>query len=152
MTFFNKVGAYIYGILIWSFTMLTPSVPYMLCIMGIVTVDTITGSFAAVKRGEKFTSRGFGRLWQKLLVYMPIILMSFFIELSFFKSSPFTVMHDLPITYITSSGIAFTEIVSIDENYNTLTGKSILGFIKRFILKLLPDKSKLFEDDEPPKG
>jgi Bacteriophage holin family len=149
MTFFNKVGAYIYGILIWSCTMLAPSVPYMLCIGGIVAVDTITGSFAAtIKRGEKFNSRAFGRLWQKLLVYMPIIIMSFFIEVAFFKASPFEMMHNLPITYITSSGIAFNEIVSIDENYTTLTGKSLLGFIKKFVLKLLPDKAKLFEDKE----
>jgi uncharacterized membrane protein len=120
----------------------------MLCVGCIVAVDTITGSFAAIKRGEKFNSRAFGRLWQKLLIYIPIIMMSFFIEMTFFQKSPITIMHDLPITYITSSGIAFNEIVSIDENYTSITGRSILGFIKRFILKLLPDKGKLFDDFE----
>jgi hypothetical protein len=38
--------------------------------------------------------------------------------------------------------------VSIDENYTSITGRSILWFIKRFILKLLPDKGKLFDDFE----
>lgn len=147
MTFYEKIAPYIYALFVWACTMLTPSTYYMAGVGVVIMVDTLTGSLLAKRRGL-FTSRGFGRVWEKLKLYFPIIIMSFFIESIFFKKSPFELMHNLPIAYITSIGIVFNEVVSIDENLVALTGKSIIGFIKKFVVKLLPDKNKLFDDDD----
>lgn len=143
MTFLQKAWAFIAATTVWTSTMLAPSVPFLVAVSGLVALDTLSGIIVSRYAGEPFSSRKFFRLWTKCLHYGGVILMSLVIEYVFFKKSPIAPMHELPIMYLVASGVAFNEIVSINENYRKMTGRSFLSFISRFVAAFLPDRSKI---------
>ena len=88
-----------------------------------VVADFITGIFASINEGDKFTSKKARNTVEKLAVYGVCILIAKSIQSFFFP--------ELPAMKMVSSLIAFIELKSIDENVKRLTGKSIFGEIIR---------------------
>lgn len=83
----------------------------------LIVIDTITGIIAAKARKEKITSRSFGRIIVKLLLYNLFIIAAFLIE-------QFILENAIQLTRIGVAIIALTEFFSIMENIESSTGIS----------------------------
>lgn len=90
----------------------------MLVTLVLIIADTITGILAARKRGEPITSTGFKRTVGKLLLYESALCLAFLVEQ--YITGP-----AIPVSKLVSSMIGLTELKSILENCDDISGKSI---------------------------
>ena len=90
-----------------------------------VTMDTIAAITAAMKNGEPITSRKFRAVFPKFIIYGVAVLVSHVIQRQFFL--------DFPATKIIAGYIVYSELLSIDENIEKITGYSMF----RFFIKML---------------
>lgn len=84
-----------------------------------ITSDLITGILAARKRNEPISSAGLRRTIVKLLVFEGALCLGFLAE--------HNIPGSLPFTNIIGGFISLTEMTSITENLNELTGRSIMS-------------------------
>lgn len=84
-----------------------------------IMADLITGIIAAKKRGESVTSAGFSRTMVKTMVYQTAIIMGFLTE-------TYLTGGLIPVSKIITSYIGLTEITSIIENLNSISGGSLM--------------------------
>ena len=95
----------------------------------IVLVDLYTGRMAAKHRGEAIKSSGYRTSVKKYILYMLGILISeLFIRVF---SLP------IPLTYMVAGVVALTEIKSIFENIETVTGVDLWGYVGEKITRLI---------------
>ena len=95
----------------------------------IVLVDLYTGRMAAKHRGEAIKSSGYHQSVKKYVLYMLGILISeLFIRVF---SLP------IPLTYMVAGVVALTEIKSIFENIETVTGVDLWGYVGERITRLI---------------
>ena len=95
----------------------------------IVLVDLYTGRMAAKHRGEAIKSSGYRQSVKKYVLYMIGILISeLFIRVF---SLP------IPLTYMVAGVVALTEIKSIFENIETVTGVDLWGYVGEKITRLI---------------
>ena len=95
----------------------------------IVLVDLYTGRMAAKHRGEAIKSSGYRKSAKKYVLYMLGILISeLFIRVF---SLP------IPLTYMVAGVVALTEIKSIFENIETVTGVDLWGYVGERITRLI---------------
>lgn len=95
----------------------------------IVLVDLYTGRMAAKHRGEAIKSSGYRQSVKKYILYMLGILISeLFIRVF---SLP------IPLTYMVAGVVALTEIKSIFENIETVTGVDLWGYVGEKITRLI---------------
>ncbi len=98
----------------------------MLTAFVLVIADLITGLLAARKRKEPITSAAFSRTLIKTAVYQTAIMMGFLTE-------TYLTGDMLPVCKIITSYIGMTELLSLVENLNTISGGSLM---KSLIKKL----------------
>jgi len=95
----------------------------------IVLVDLYTGRMAAKHRGEAIESSGYRQSVKKYVLYMIGILISeLFIRVF---SLP------IPLTYMVAGVVALTEIKSIFENIETVTGVDLWGYVGEKLTRLI---------------
>ncbi len=95
----------------------------------IVLVDLYTGRMAAKHRGEAIKSSGYRQSVKKYVLYMIGILISeLFIRVF---SLP------IPLTYMVAGVVALTEIKSIFENIETVTGVDLWGYVGERLTRLI---------------
>ena len=83
-----------------------------------IFVDLISGVWAAHKRGEEITSSGIRRTVTKIFVYEAALMLAFLAE---------TYISDvLPFIKMASAMVAITEIKSVYENLNDISGGQLL--------------------------
>lgn len=112
-----------------------PLKPVLLAVFGMVLLDFITGVLASKKRGESITSSGFKRTVIKLFIFEVAIMSAFITELY--------LTGDLaPIQKIVTCFVGLTEMTSITENLNDLSGGSLL---KALIEKLVSKEDKILK-------
>lgn len=100
----------------------------LLFVVGVlVTVDTITGSIAAVKKGEKFSSEAFSRIITKNIKYFVAILAGYLVE-------KYLINGAFSISKITATYAGITELISILENMDAMSDKPMFA---NLIAKLL---------------
>ena len=125
-------AGYIAAFIGWLFSLLFPISHFLLFVTFLVLFDLITGTRAAIKRGEKLASRKLTRTVEKLVLYYIAILAARGMGLVFFNTEDLNVT---PITYAVAFAIAITEFQSNVENVETVTGvniwKETKGFFKR---------------------
>lgn len=109
----------------WGIIYFYPSFQFLMLISFFVGADTITGILASIKRGESFSSKRFRDAISKYVVYGLAVLIAHVINKQF--------LPDFPCLKIISGLIAYSELMSIDENIHDITGKSLF---KYFITKL----------------
>ena len=80
---------------------------------------------AAFKLGEELTSKKFRVVFPKFIVYGCAILVAHVLQRQFFP--------DFPAMKIVAGFVAYSELMSIDENIQKITGVSMFKF---FIKKL----------------
>lgn len=96
-----------------------PLKPVLLAVLGLVILDFTLGVLAARKRGEPITSSGFKRTVIKLFVFQAAIIAAFVTEVY--------LTGDLaPVQKIVSCFIGLTELTSIAENLNEISGGNLL--------------------------
>lgn len=105
----------------------------------LVLSDWVTGVWAAAKRNEKITSKGFRNTTQKLVFYMLAILLGLIIETTFFP--------DIKLVYYVAGFICITEFKSNIENIGTITGINILEAIKHYLPKAKSNETVKPNDD-----
>ena len=95
----------------------------------IVLVHLYTGRMAAKHRGEAIKSSGYRQSVKKYVLYMLGILISeLFIRVF---SLP------IPLTYMVAGVVALTEIKSIFENIETVTGVDLWGYVGERLTRLI---------------
>ena len=95
----------------------------------IVLVDLYTGRMAAKYRGEAVESHKYRNTVRKYILYMMGILISELFVRTF--SLP------IPLTYMVAGVIALTEIKSIFENIETVTGVRLWSYIGERLTRLI---------------
>jgi hypothetical protein len=101
----------------------------MLLTIGVlIVIDFLVGIYRAFKMGEKITSRKMGNTISKMFLYQLTIISLFLFE-------TYIVGPILPITKIGAALISITELKSIDESVEKMTGvgvwKKLVKIIKR---------------------
>lgn len=92
----------------------------VLTVIVLTMVDLVTGIMAARKRGEPITSAGFGRTVVKILVYQVATLCGFLAQ-------KYLVLDVLPVCTLVTSLIGLTEMKSVLENLDTISGGSFFS-------------------------
>ncbi len=91
----------------------------LLTALTLVLADLILGILASHKRGEKITSAGLQRTIVKLVVYMAAIMLAFLTQ-------TYLTGETVAVCKIVSSFVGLTELTSIVESLNELSGGSLL--------------------------
>lgn len=107
---------------ILALTLLAVFAPIKAIIFAALTLiifDLITGVIASHKRGEPITSAGFQRTLTKTFVYLSAIMLGFLAE-------TYLTGDLLPVSKIITSYIGFTEMCSLLENLNSISGTNLL--------------------------
>lgn len=94
----------------------------MLSALALIAADLITGVMAARKRGEKIKSSGLRRTIVKILVYEIAIGLGFIAQ-------HYLMMDVIPIANIIGSYVGLTELVSVYENIDKMSGGQLLKSI-----------------------
>jgi phage-related holin len=97
----------------------------IITIVILTLLDFVSGVMAAMRRKEQLTSSGFKRTVVKLLVYLAVACLAFLVE-------RFLTGDLVPLAKIASGLVGITELKSILENLEDITGLPLL--------KLLIDK------------
>lgn len=105
-------------------SLFAPAANLMFAIGFLVLSDFITGVLAARKREETINSKKMRNSVTKGIGYMVAILVAYLMQKAFIK--------DFEVMKIVAALIAFIELKSIDENLESLTGKSLFNqFLKK---------------------
>lgn len=102
-----------------------PTAGFLLLVGFFVMADTITGVMAAWKIGEQITSRKLRACIPKYIVYGVAVLVAHVLQREFFL--------EFPAMKLIAGFIAYSELMSIDENIQKISGVSLFKF---FIDKL----------------
>lgn len=116
---------HIFICLSWISIYFAPTLGFLLLVGFFVAADTITGVMAALKTGEEITSKKFRAVIPKYVVYGVGVLVAHVLQRQFFP--------DFPAMKIIAGLVAYSELMSIDENIHKITGVSLFKF---FIKKL----------------
>lgn len=112
---------------IWQFLM--PIGDFIILISILLIADFITGVMAAKKRGEKITSKGWRRTAVKIWIYAMAIVLTQYLKVTFIKDWDINLARSVALFIVT------IEAKSIDENFEELTGISLLSKIINKISK-----------------
>jgi len=110
-----------------------------------ILLDTSFGIWRSVKKGgwKAFKSRRLSHTISKSFLYTLAIMFVFLVE-KYIASN--LVAHfiaiDLLMTKVTAFFCVFVEVVSINENYESVTGKNILKSLKNFVLRAKEEADK----------
>lgn len=102
-----------------ALTFIAPAANLIIVIGLLVFSDFVTGVLAARKREEIINSKKMRNSVTKGIGYMVAILVAFMMQKVFIK--------DFEVMKIVAALIAFIELKSIDENLESLTGKSLFN-------------------------
>lgn len=130
------------NILIALLVFFTPIREATYTIAALISLDTITGVWAAKKRGETFSSSKFSNSIAKIFVYDTLLIMAFALETYMI---PY-----VPCTKLVMAYIAVTEFTSLLENAGFIVNRDIVSFFKQQIknLKNIPALTKNNKDND----
>lgn len=120
------------------FTVLAPVQPMVLVAILAIFIDTIFGVWRSVKKNgwTSFKSRRLSDTIGKSLLYSGGIVFTFLIE-KFIAGD--IIAHFISVELIMTKFVAFfcvvVEVKSINESYESVTGKNILAAMRRFVTR-----------------
>jgi len=114
---------YLSHLLLSLLAVFAPVIPILLTIGALIMIDFVVGIYRAHKMKEVITSRKMGNTISKMLLYQLTILSLFLFE-------TYIIGPILPLTKIGAGLIAVTELKSIDESVEKMTG---VGIWKRMV-------------------
>lgn len=122
----EKVGNYAHIMIMALLTLFAPIKAMMIATGALVVADFILGLVAALKRKESISSAGIRRTVTKMFVFQALLVLGFVVETYLTGDS-------VPVIKISSAFIGLTELTSILENLNEISGGNLL---KALISKL----------------
>lgn len=122
----SKSIEWLINILLASMAIFAPIKSAVIAVIVLTVADLITGIIAARKRGEQITSAGFARTIVKIAVYQVATLCAFLAQ-------KYLVLDVMPICTLVTSLIGLTELKSVLENLDSISGGS---FFSALITKL----------------
>lgn len=128
---------FLYAIIVSAFTYLEPILPMVLSVYFLLFADTILGTWAAYKRGEKISSKGLTRMVAKIAVYSLVIFTLFNID----KHILFNNLHSVKVA---AMSLAIVEVVSLLENAGIILDKPVF----KFLIDKLMSKSTKFPNNK----
>lgn len=120
------------------FTVLAPVQPLVLVAILAIFIDTIFGVWRSVKKNgwSSFKSRRLSDTLGKAALYSGGIVFTFLIE-KFIAGD--IIAHFIAVELIMTKFVAFfcvvVEVKSINESYESVTGKNILAAMRRFVTR-----------------
>jgi membrane-bound acyltransferase YfiQ involved in biofilm formation len=126
------------AILASLFTVLAPVQPLVLVAILAIFIDTIFGVWRSVKKNgwSSFKSRRLSDTLGKAALYSGGIVFTFLIE-RFIAGD--IIAHFIAVELIMTKFVAFfcvvVEVKSINESYESVTGKNILAAMRRFVTR-----------------
>lgn len=135
---------YLKALSISTLSFFLPIVPLILLVGLFILCDTILGIWAAIKRGERITSRKLGNIVPKMLLYQGAVVIGYVLDhllLGEFVNYVFNI--DMFITKLIAMTLIFIESVSLNENMECITGKNIFKSFKDMITRTAKIKSKI---------
>lgn len=126
------------AILASLFTVLAPVQPLVLVAILAIFIDTIFGVWRSVKKNgwSSFKSRRLSDTLGKAALYSGGIVFTFLIE-KFIAGD--IIAHFIAVELIMTKFVAFfcvvVEVKSINESYESVTGKNILAAMRKFVTR-----------------
>lgn len=125
----------IHALLIALIGIFSPTTPILSTIVVLVLVDLLTGIIVSRRTGIPITSDGLKRSVLKLLVYMIAVLSAFLV-------GNFLIGPLVPVLNIVAGLIGVTELKSVLENLDLISGgslmKSIISAIQKNVSSNIP--------------
>jgi hypothetical protein len=117
-------------------TFFTPAVPLLLLVGGAILGDTVLGVWAAKKRGEKISSSKLWNMVPKMLLYQATVCFAFMLDvwlIGEFLIQLFSV--ELLMVKMVALSLIYIESVSMDENFESITGKNLFRSFREMITR-----------------
>ena len=127
---------------------ISPIKPLIYVAVLAILLDTCFGIWRSVKINgyTSFRSRKLSHTISKTFLYSLAIVFVFFVE-KYIASD--LVAHFIAIELILTKAVAlfcvFTEVISINESYESVTGRNILKSLKSFVLRAKEEADKIKE-------
>lgn len=115
-----------------ALALLAPIEKVLVTTIALVFTDMAAGVWAAKKRGEQIQSAKLGNTARKLVVYLALLILGYFVEIELLSSA-------IPLVKLLSGVVAVVEMKSLLENSEDILGQPIF---KALI-------EKLSKKDEP---
>jgi phage-related holin len=110
------------NLLLTLLVLFTPLQEAIYTVAVLIILDTITGVWAAKKRGEIFSSRKFFDSVAKIFIYDTLIIMAYLIEKY--------LLHYVPCLQLVLAFIAITEFTSLLENAGFIINRDVVTYFK----------------------
>ncbi len=129
-------------------SILSPVMPMIYIAFFVILIDTAFGIWRSVKKGgwKAFRSRRLSHTLSKAFLYSGAILMVFLIE-KYIAGD--LVGHFISVDLVMTKMIAFfcvaTEIKSINESYEDVTGKNMIKAVREFVTRAKEEAKDLTE-------
>jgi hypothetical protein len=129
-------------------SILSPVMPMIYIAFFVILVDTGFGIWRSVKKGgwKAFRSRRLSHTLSKAFLYSGAILMVFLIE-KYIAGD--LIGHFISVDLVMTKMIAFfcvaTEIKSINESYEDVTGKNMIKAVREFVTRAKEEAKDLTE-------
>ena len=142
----SSLKAFCLKIAILVLAYFTPISEMVIVMLIFLLLDTISGIWASLKKGEKLESHKLRKTVYKIVWYTVAVMLSWMMEKTFFLTWS-------NLASLVCGFICFVELKSIFENVTSITNEPV--FLK--ILKIIKRKgsetlNELGEDDEPTKN
>ena len=127
---------------------ISPMKPLIYVAVLAILLDTCFGIWRSIKINgyTSFRSRKLSHTISKTFLYSLAIVFVFFVE-KYIAAD--LVAHFIAIELILTKAVAlfcvFTEVVSINESYESVTGRNILKSLKSFVLRAKEEADKIKE-------
>lgn len=118
-------GFYKY-LLLASIAFISPIKWLIIGVGALILLDTLSGVYKAYKLKQDITSKRFGHIISKFILYNIGIISGYILQLMIGVDF-------LPLAKIIACAIGLTELKSITENINQITGIDLWKFIKSYL-------------------
>lgn len=127
MEFWSSAWGWTLKCAAWLLVFLAPVQATMIAVSALVVGDLVTGVWAALKRGETFSSAKFRQTVTKTIGYQLAIVLAFITESQ--------LIPELPVVKVVGGLIASVEFTSAGENLSSILGIPIGDIIKKLFDK-----------------
>ena len=102
-----------------------------------IALDTVTGIWGSLKKGEGISSRRFSAFISKTLLYESTIMLFFLMDTFILDE---IVMQLFNIPFLTTKAVGLVlisiELISINENYQKITGTDLWASAKNLLFRI----------------
>lgn len=134
---YDKIVKIIY----WMAAFVAPLHQVFGAMVGLITIDFITGVYAAYRNREKISSRKLANTLSKFFIYNLYVLAAWLVSL---------IVDVIPWLQIVGGYVAVVELKSINENFFKIYGLNFWNVFKRFLQRRDVADAILGDDEKQP--